>query len=253
MSSWIVRFEERPRAAVRLLCLPHAGGGVAAFRTWSRALPEWIEVRAVQLPGRDARIREPLARDLGTLVEELAGALAPATEEPFALYGHSMGALLAFELTRRLERAAGPAPVHLFVAGYGAPHRHPSRSRLHLLSHDEVVDDLRRAGVTPEPVMRDRGLMELLVPVIQADIAMCVGHGRTEADTVATPISAFAGAADTVVAPAGLARWGELTTGTFRLRVLDGDHFFPAGARDALLDAVQADLAERIAPWAMPA
>jgi len=243
---WIVRFEERPAAAVRLLCLPHAGGGASAFRTWSHALPDWIEVDAVQLPGRETRIREPLRSDLAALVDELADGLAPIARRPCALYGHSMGALLAFELARRLE------PVHVFVAGYGAPHLHPSQSRLHLLPHDDVVDDLRRSGVTPEPVLRDRHLMALLVPILQSDIAMCVAHGRTTPVPIAAPISAFGGAADTVVPPGTLDGWAALTTSTFRLRLLDGGHFFPADARAALLGALQADLSETVTRWATP-
>jgi medium-chain acyl-[acyl-carrier-protein] hydrolase len=249
---WIVRFEERPAAAVRLLCLPHAGGGASAFRTWSHALPDWIEVDAVQLPGRETRVREPLRCDLAALVDELADALAPVARRPYALYGHSMGALLAFELARRLAGGMGREPVHVFVAGYGAPHLHPSRSRLHLMPFDAVVDDLRHSGVTPEPVLADHGLMALLVPILQADIAMCVRHGRTSPDPVAAPISAFAGAADTVVAPGALDDWAALTTSTFRLRVLDGGHFFPVSARAALLGALQADLTEAVTRWATP-
>jgi medium-chain acyl-[acyl-carrier-protein] hydrolase len=241
---WVVRFQPRPAAAVRLLCLPHAGGGASAFRTWGRAVAEWIEVAAVQLPGREARIREPLRRDLGGLADELADGLAAAMEGRYALYGHSMGALLAFELVRRLERAGAPLPVRLFVAGCAAPHRHASTSRLHLMDFDEVIAELRRDGATPAPVLDDRGLMARLVPILQADVAMCVAHGRSDPDPVEVPISAFGGARDTLAPPASVDGWRELTALGFRARLLAGGHFFPADERDALLDAIARDLAE---------
>jgi surfactin synthase thioesterase subunit len=249
-SAWIVRFQERPDAAVRLLCLPHAGGGASPFRLWSRALDPQIEVDAVQLPGRETRIREPLRHDLASLADELADELAGLTRRPYALYGHSMGALLAFELAHRLERTGRP-PARVFVAGCGAPHRHPLRSRLHLMPFEDVVAELRRHGVTPEPVLRDRALMERLVPILQADIAMCVDRAPSIGGPIAAPISVFGGRADTVVPPATLPAWAELTRARRRVELFDGGHFFPAQARDEVLEAISAGLEEAVSAWPM--
>jgi medium-chain acyl-[acyl-carrier-protein] hydrolase len=245
-SSCTVCFERRRSAEATLLCLPHAGAGASIFRGWGGFLPDSVELRGVQLPGREGRFREPLAGDLEALVDDLAEALEPWTARPYALFGHSMGALIAFELARRLEAAGARAPLHVFLAGYGAPHVYRSRTRLHLMPHDEVVADLRRAKVTPAAVLEDPGLMRALVPILQADLGLCARHDYRAADAIPldTDISAFGGTEDDEVPPETVAAWADLTTGSFRLRMLPGGHFFPASARAALLEAIASDLAQ---------
>jgi surfactin synthase thioesterase subunit len=191
------------------------------------------------------RLREPLPTDLGRLADELACALEPLTGQEFALFGHSMGALLAFELARRLERQGRPL-AHLFVAGYGAPHVYRSRTTLHAMSHDAAVAELRRTRAVPDLVLDDEGMSRIFVPIVQSDIGMCVKHGvDVDAEPIAAPLSAFGGALDAEVPAEAVAAWGDLTTAPFRLRILPGDHFFPAGARSELLAAVGTDLAQR--------
>lgn len=245
--AWTVCFDPRRSASVRLLCLPHAGAGPSIFRGWGRDLPGWVEPHAVQLPGREGRLREPLPRDLKQVADDLAVALEPITEQPYTLFGHSMGALVGFELARRLESDGRP-PLHLFVAGYGAPHVYRSRTRIHLMEHDEVVSELRRTQVTPEAVLDDVDLMRMFVPIVQADLAMCVRHqcDDLESEPLATGVSAFGGAEDDDVPAAAVAAWAELTTGSFRLRLLPGGHFFPTTAQTALLDAIGRDLRRQL-------
>jgi medium-chain acyl-[acyl-carrier-protein] hydrolase len=241
--SWTVCFEPRRTAAMRLLCVPHAGAGASSFRLWGRELPDWLEVHAVQLPGREARLREPLPDDVGALADELAQVLDVRADGRYALFGHSMGALVAFELARRLE-AAGRAPARLFVAGYGAPHVYRSTTRIPAMSHDEVVEELRRTRATPDSVLTDSDLMRIFVPILQADLRMCLRHeyDATGAGPLAAGVSAFGGTEDAEVAPDAIAAWADLTTGSFRLRMLPGDHFFPVTARGAVLEAIAGDL-----------
>src|SRR3954454_11305125 len=136
---WVQRPLPRPGARLRLLLIPHAGGGASAFRGWAEALPPEVEVCPVQLPGRENRMREPAFDRLPPLVEALAGALERWRDLPYAVLGHSNGALIGFELARHARRTGAPGPVHLFASGRRAPHV-PSRQRdVYRLPQDELV------------------------------------------------------------------------------------------------------------------
>lgn len=202
----------------------------------------------MQLPGREERLREPVPTDLAVLADEIVGRIDPLTQTPYALYGHSMGALLAFEIVRRLESVGRPAPTLAFLAGYGAPHLFRSRNRLHTLRHDELIAELRRTRAIPAPVLDEPELMGLLAPILRADLAMCAAYVSRPVDeiTVSAGISAFAGADDPEVPVAAVAAWAEVTSGPFRLRVLPGGHFFVADAQALLLEAIGDDLARAL-------
>jgi medium-chain acyl-[acyl-carrier-protein] hydrolase len=235
---------------VRLLCLHHAGAGASSFRDWSRALPDWIEVVAVQLPGREGRLREPPQHDLRRVALELADNVGELFDRPIALFGHSMGALLGFELACVLRSGAQADPLALFLAGYGAPHVYRGGVRLDLMPPQEVRDHLRETGAAPAAVLENRELIDFFVPIIQADVAMCAGYVHDRGALLRSPISAFGGRDDAGVPLAALRGWADLTTAEFRLRMLDGGHYFPTSARCELLRALTRDLAGRLTPAA---
>jgi medium-chain acyl-[acyl-carrier-protein] hydrolase len=214
-------------ARVRLLCFPYAGGGASAFRGWSSLLPAELEVCPVQLPGREARLREPALRDLPAAIALLREETRTLRRGRFAFFGHSLGALLAFELTRALRRAGEPAPTHLFVSGCGAPHVHEPESRsLSDLSDEAFVAALRGFAGTPEAVLDNRELLTLVLPTLRADFALRDGYRCADEPPLALPITALGGEDDPHVSLHALGAWRVHTSRSFSLQRFPGGHFF---------------------------
>lgn len=239
------RPERAERARVRLFCLPYAGGGAGLFHRLGRALPDWIEVVPVLLPGRDRRLREAPRREAHGLADELADGLAPHLEEgglPFALLGHSMGALLAFELERRLARRGAPAPAHVFAAAFRAPHLPERNPTLHTLTDAELAAALGRLGGTPPEVLAHAELMRLVLPVLRADLELVETYRWREGPRCRAALTALGSSEDPLVGEAELAAWREVTDGPFRLRLVPGGHFFLERAADELRAEVAATL-----------
>jgi medium-chain acyl-[acyl-carrier-protein] hydrolase len=203
-----------------------------------------VEVLPVQLPGREARFREPAFTRLAPLVEALAGALRPYLDRPFAFFGHSMGALVAFELARRLRRGTGLQPVCLFASGCGAPQARDTETPIHTLPAAEFREELRRLDGTPREVLDNEELMDLLLPTLRADFALCETYTYTAGPPLDCPLNALGGLGDDTVSRRELAAWREQTTGPFRLRMLPGNHFFLHAAQRPLLQALTQELLE---------
>ncbi|MEW1587087.1 alpha/beta fold hydrolase [Micromonospora vinacea] len=233
----------RVAPAVRLICLPYAGGGSSAYHGWQEALGDDVEVCPVELPGRQSRWREPAYTGVRQLVEALAPALAPELGVPYALFGHSMGALVSFELARALRRRAVPPPRVLFAAGGLAPSLRRTSPNIHDEPDAVVVERLRELGGLDEAILAEPELLDLLLPAIRADFAVCETYEYAPESPLSCPIVAFAGDRDREVPPERVAPWREHTSAGFTLHVLPGGHFFPMTARDALLDTVRATLA----------
>ncbi|MFI5908319.1 thioesterase II family protein [Dactylosporangium sp. NPDC051541] len=218
----------RPSAAplLRLFCLPHAGGAASAFRAWPAAAPYGLEVCPVQLPGRETRFADPLPTGITDLVPVLAEALLPLLDVPFALLGNSMGALIAYELARHLQREYLLAPVRLVVA---AARRPGGAADLEPLSHLEDLAFGRamqaRHGGIPAAILDDPQAGAVFLPVLRADMAMVEGYRPAPGPPLTCPVTAYAGAGDRTVGPADLDGWAEVTTGRFERHLLDGDHF----------------------------
>lgn len=240
--SWIVCRKPNPAARLRLFCLPYAGSGVSIFRTWPDGLPSDVEVCPIQLPGRGSRMAETPFTRMAPLVQALSQALRPLLDKPFAIFGHSLGAIIGFELACELRRQSGPPPVHLFVSAHRAP-RIPLRDRLiHALPDGEFLDELRHLNGIPEQVLAEAELMRLMLPILRADFAVFETFRDTAGPPLDCPISAFGGLRDDRVAPADLAAWRERTAGPFARRMFPGDHFFMNTARPLLLQALSQDL-----------
>jgi medium-chain acyl-[acyl-carrier-protein] hydrolase len=242
-NKWLQYWQRRPKARIRLFCLPYAGGGASIYRTWPEHLPPEIEVCPLQLPGREARIAEAPYSDLPTLIENLTTALSPFLDMPYAFFGHSMGALIAFELTRHLRKIGhSPLPTQLFVSGRGAPQlpeSHPPTSHLPV---PEFIEELRRLKGTPEAVLQNAELLHLLLPLLRADFSVCETYLYTQEPALACPITAFGGIYDTDVTRSMVTAWKEQTSSTFKVCFFNGDHFFLYKEQASLLTALLQDI-----------
>lgn len=230
---------------MRLFCFPYAGGGASAYRSWQEAFPAGIEICGVQLPGREGRVGEVPATTIAGLVPALADALREWLDRPFAFFGHSMGALIAFELTRHLQMSGGPVPAILFASAHQAPHLPRGTAQLATLPDLALMEQVRAMGGTPQELLDNRELLELILPVIRADFAICESYTYQPGPKLTLPIEVFGGLADRTVTHGELMPWSAHTEGRFRIRMLPGNHFFIHAARPLLLRYVTEGLAHR--------
>jgi medium-chain acyl-[acyl-carrier-protein] hydrolase len=241
-SAWISRPASGPEARLRLLCFPYAGGTAASFHGWSARLPLGIELCAIQLPGHGNRLLEPRFSRLGPLVDALELALEPTLEAPYACFGHSLGALVAFELARRCERHGRRGPVQLYVSGHRAPHL-PARHRaIHALQEEELLYELSRLDGGADEALGDAELRSLALPILRDDFAIAETYTHVRGEPLEAPIFALGGTHDPIVEEGELLAWREHTRDSFRSELVPGGHFFVETARDAVLGLLAEDL-----------
>jgi medium-chain acyl-[acyl-carrier-protein] hydrolase len=239
---WVVRPSPNPNAALRLFCVPHAGGAPHAFQSWPSELPPHVEVCAVNLPGRGRRFAEPAYDRMLPLVRDLTAGLGPLLDRPFALFGHSMGAVVAFELARALRGERNREPVHLFVSGASAPQL-PRQQPLHLLTDPQLITELVRMNGLERELLEETELLNLVLPTIRRDLEATETHVCAAGAPLRCPLSVFGGADDWLAPSDRLQSWGVHTTGVCRVDVFEGDHFFVNSARRQLLEALSVRLA----------
>lgn len=246
-AGWWLRLPGRAPVRSRLFCLPYAGGAASVFRLWPAALPPTVEVWALQLPGRGSRFREAPCSSLSAMVERIADALRGELDLPYALFGHSMGAVVAFELARELRRRRAPGPRLLVVSGHQAPQLpdpDPPFSHLDDAAFLREVQE-RYDGIPPE-VAAEAELLELLLPVLRADVKALEAYAFAPGEPLDCAFSCFGGETDRHVTRADLEAWGEHSVAGARVRTFAGGHFFVESARDDVLRALSADLQERV-------
>jgi medium-chain acyl-[acyl-carrier-protein] hydrolase len=247
INPWLNRPAQNPDASLNLFCFPYAGGNSQVYRGWPEQLPWTVEVCTVQLPGREARMREAPYTSLPALVATLCEALLPnLAARPFAFFGHSMGALISFELTRELRRRGAPAPTQLFLSGRRAPQIRNDEPPTHDLPEAEFLESVRRYNGTPEEVFAHPELMKILVPLLRADFALSHVYAYTPEAPFECPISVFGGLQDTDVPRESLEAWREQTAAAFSLRMFPGDHFFLRKSQPLLLSVLAQQLRELV-------
>jgi medium-chain acyl-[acyl-carrier-protein] hydrolase len=208
------------------------------YRDWAERLAPDAELCPVELPGRGSRFREPPFKSLLDLVDAAARALRPHLDARFALFGHSMGAIIGYELARELERVHGLRPVHLFVSGCPAPKLMNWRPPLHGLPDEEFLNEIRRLNGTPPAVLEHRELMEMMMALLRADLQVVETYKYAEGPPLECPITAFGGVEDSETTEQQIRAWGGHTSASFETVMLPGDHFFVHTAEAALLDNV---------------
>lgn len=224
-SPWIAYAQPNATAVLRLFCFSHAGGGASSYRDWVAGLAPEIDVLPVQLPGREMRFLERPFDDMTPLLEALYLALRPLLNKPFALFGHSLGALISFELAHRLENE-GFIPQHLFVSGYGAPQLPVKLPPMHHLDDEEFVAALHDLGTVPTAVLQNEELLALLLPMLRADFAVYERYQYQEALPLTCPLTVLGGQDDLLVPPEMLQPWGQHSTQPGGVHLFPGSHFY---------------------------
>ncbi|MFB9689479.1 thioesterase II family protein [Amycolatopsis plumensis] len=235
--AWLRRYRAAPTAHVRLICFPHAGGSASYFMRVARQLPPKIDVLAVQYPGRQDRRHEPCVEDIGGLADRILPELLPLADRPLALFGHSMGAAVAFETARRLEEN-GVEPKVLFASSRPSPAT-VLGGNLHRSGDQALIAEMRRLNATAADVLEDPAFLDMVLPVLRSDYtAVETYRCRPTHAAVACPVVALAGDDDPQAPQADCLRWKEHTRGQFDLHVFAGGHFYLDDHADAVLRIV---------------
>lgn len=222
---WLFCRAPRRNPRVRLFCVPFAGAGASAFNAWSSAFPETVELHAIQLPGRESRYSELALNDAYEAARLLADAIESHLDRCYVFFGYSMGALVAFEVIRELRRRGAPMPAQLFVGARRAPQLAATRPPVVRLPQEPFIKRAIDYYDFP-PAAWQNNLLEIVLPVLRADMALCDSYVYRGESPFAFPIQAFAGLRDGSAPLSAVQAWREQTTGEFALEVLDGAHFF---------------------------
>ena len=234
-NKWIRTPRANPGARLRLLCLPYSGGAASIFHTWPQLLPMSVEVCAVELPGHGARILEKPFRRMEPLLDALIGATEDLRAGPFAVFGHSLGGTLAFELARELDRRDLLPPRGIFVGGAVPPHRRHPVLDWHTLPDAELVDVLDRINGIPQQILQEQELLDMILPGIRGDLELLSTYRYVEEEPLRAPLWAFAGSSDPLAKPEQIAAWSELAPSGYAFSEVPGGHFFLSTNREAFL------------------
>ncbi|MET9772269.1 alpha/beta fold hydrolase [Streptomyces sp. NPDC006415] len=240
---WVRRFHPAPQAPVRLLCLPHAGGSASYFYPVSQRLAPRVETLAVQYPGRQDRRNEPCLETVRDLADRIVEVIAPWQDKPLALFGHSLGASVAFEVALRME-AQGIVPAALIASGRRAPSAHRDE-RVHLRDDDGLLEEIRRLDGTQSQLLEDDEIKRMVMPSIRADYKAAETYRYEPGPPLSTPLHALTGDTDPKATTDEVRTWADHTTGRFDMTVYPGGHFY--------LNTHAPAVTEEIAAWLAPA
>lgn len=223
---WLTRYDPRPDARIRLICFPHGGGGPQAYRAWSQALGEDVEVLAINLPGRGSRRSQAPLTSMSELSEAISAALMPFLDKPFALFGHSVGALVAYETAARLLQARAPRPTRLILSAHEIPARSQVADPMYLLSDEDLLARIRDLGLVEAEALDNPELAEFILPPLRADFEVSETYVYRPRPALPVPITVFGGTDDPLLGLGDLAEWAEYTSAGFTQYVFEGDHFY---------------------------
>ncbi|WP_410577099.1 thioesterase II family protein [Amycolatopsis sp. lyj-108] len=232
--TWLRRFSPPGEATSTLVCLPHAGGSASFFFALARALAPEIDVLAVQYPGRQDRRHEPNIDNLPELADRIVDAVRLVDDRPLALFGHSMGTLLAYEVALRLAAAGSPTPAHLFASGRRAPSRHRN-DRLHLSSDDDLLAHIRRLGGPGSAMLDDPEIRAMVLPLLRNDYHAVETYRHDPSAVLDCPITVLTGDRDALVTMDEAHAWARHTTGPTEVVTLPGGHFYLADRNEEVV------------------
>jgi medium-chain acyl-[acyl-carrier-protein] hydrolase len=247
---WITRSKNSESAKLRLFCLPYAGGSSIIYHGWQNGFSDYIEICALNLPGRGTRITELPYTNLLELTKAIKDGLLPFLDLPFALMGHSMGGTISFELARLLRNLGLPMPVKVFVSACSAPQISIYEKKTYDLPETELIEELRRLNGTPKDILENKELLKILLPVIRGDFTVCQTYTYHPQSPLDIPIVAFRGKNDIDILEHTVQAWQTQTTKTFKYHTLSGDHFFCHSEKDELIQKINNELVAYVEPIA---
>jgi surfactin synthase thioesterase subunit len=230
-------FDRRPSASVRLFCFPHAGGAASSFRAWPALLPGEVELQAVQYPGREDRLAAAPACTMGELVAGIVPALLPLLDLPYALFGHSMGAAVAYEVAVALQERDVPPPVHLFASAREAPKRSRGGD-IHLGNDDALYADLVRLGGPGGELLANPELRAFVLPIVRNDYRLIETYGPSPMVPLECPITVLRGDSDPDVSEDDALAWKAATHAAFAVETFPGGHFYLVPQRRQVVAAM---------------
>ena len=233
---------------LRLFCLPYSGASAMAYSRWRRSLPEWLQVRPLELPGRGMRMDEPVQSDIRRLASQLADEISAELDRPYALFGHSLGGLLAFELAHALRERGLPEPLALFASATAGPARRDVSEYTVAKTDAQLIARLRELNGTSEAVLANPELMQLMLPILRADFLLCGSFTHDQRPPLPLPIHVFGGKQDSVRAEQ-LLDWQLDTSRVFSLDLFEGHHFFLVEQEIPLLRCLRRYAEEHLARW----
>lgn len=237
---WVEFFQTNRKSKLRLFCFHHGGGGASTFYPWLKEMPEAVELATVQLPGRENRFREPLLDSIDAVIPLLLEDFKAYLDKPYVLFGHSLGGLISFELTRALRRQRLPLPHHLILSGTKAPHLPLNRKMLHNLPSDKLISELFIYNGVPKEILNgDKELMELFLPIIRADFKIRETYVYKEEAPLVCNITVLCGIEDLTVSMIETQQWKQYTLLNFKYFLIPGDHFFIKSAQKDVLDIIR--------------
>ncbi|AGL16470.1 thioesterase II family protein [Actinoplanes sp. N902-109] len=241
-AKWLTVFTPAPQSSVRLVCFPYAGGSGSFFLPISRALAPTVEVLAVQYPARQTRRLEPGIDNIPDFADQIFAAVRQSTDKPLAFFGHSMGAVLAYEVALRFQQAGLPSPVRLFVSGRRAPSKYRDE-RFHAAPDAEFIAELKGLGGPNSAFLNDPEMLEMVLPALRSDYTAIERYRHEPGRTLDCPISAFVGDSDPRASLDEVRAWAQHTTGPFDLEIFQGDHFYLIGQGPQLIELIAKKLA----------
>jgi medium-chain acyl-[acyl-carrier-protein] hydrolase len=241
-SPWLPFTKVNTNSALRLICFPYAGGSASIFHKWQQHMSPKIEVCPVQYPGRGTRMFESSYSEFLPLVHDLVRDLVPYLQQPFVFFGHSMGALVSFEVVRVLRNNYQVYPQHLFVSGHSAPQIPDPNPPVHNLPEPEFLEEIRKMNGTPKEALENEELMQLLLPTLRADFAACETYEYKMDDPIDCPLTVFGGLQDPDVSLEDLKAWRQQTKSSFNIYMFEGDHFFLHQQKTHMLEMISARL-----------
>lgn len=246
-ATWIARQATPGVSRLRFYCFPYAGGGTQIYRRFAQQLPPGIELCMLQMPGRERRFGEPALTSVDASVRALVPVMRAETDLPWVFFGHSLGALIAYELARALRSDGLPTPRHLFASGHRAPHLPDPDEPIHGLPDSQFIEELKELNGTPAELFAEQELLDLMLPLIRADFTAAETYEYQPQPPLDCPITAFGGTDDPLVTEDEVMPWREHTVADYSYHIFEGDHFFIHSAEAAVMDALRTQLSRVLA------